>query len=181
MKANWRDQLRTQLASLSNQERDLKTEQLLEHLSEFLNLQKGTWGLYQALESEISLSELPARTTHLNWVYPKVINTQLQFLNPVKGFEKAYAGIQEPVLEGASLVDLKDISGFMIPGLGFDSNGGRIGRGKGFYDRALASYAGIKMGVVYSSLIVEELPKDPWDVGMDFLATEMGVFEVLNL
>jgi 5-formyltetrahydrofolate cyclo-ligase len=181
MKANWRKQLRTQFAALSSQERDLKTEQLLEHLTKFLNSQSHTWCLYQALESEISLSELPVRTTHLRWVYPKVINTQLQFLDPVKGFEKAYAGIQEPVLEGASSVDLKDISGFLIPGLGFDRKGIRIGKGKGFYDRALSSYAGIKIGVVFSSLIVDELPKDPWDVGMDFLATEKGVFEVQSL
>ncbi len=180
MKANWRKQLRAQFASLTSQERDTKTEQLIEHLTEFLHSQKGTWCLYQALDSEISLNELPNRATHLNWVFPRVINTQLKFLKPLHGFETAYAGILEPVLEveGASAVKLEDISGFIIPGLGFDSKGGRIGKGKGFYDRALADSAGIKMGAVFSSLIVEELPKDPWDVSMDFLATELGVFEV---
>jgi len=99
----------------------------------------------------------------------------LHFFEPRKGFEKAYAGILEPVLEDAREVSLSEISGFLVPGLGFDSKGVRLGKGKGHYDWALRNFSGELVGVSFSSLIVSELPEDPWDIRMQWLATEKGL------
>lgn len=100
---------------------------------------------------------------------------RLHFFEPRKGFEKAYAGILEPVLEDAREVSLDEISGFLVPGLGFDSKGVRMGKGKGHYDRALQNFSGELIGVSLSDLVVPELPEDPWDVRMHWVATEKGL------
>ncbi|MBR4881038.1 MAG: 5-formyltetrahydrofolate cyclo-ligase, partial [Clostridia bacterium] len=56
--------------------------------------------------------------------------------------------------------------------------GYRIGYGKGFYDRYLSSFNGAKMGVEYSSCVVDELPRGRFDTAVDFLVTEKGVITI---
>ncbi len=149
---------------------------------DFLKSRSGDWCIYQALESEISLDSILLRVPNITWVYPKVmkqdVGAHLHFFEPRKGFEKAYAGILEPVLEDAREVSLNEISGFLVPGLGFDSRGTRMGKGKGHYDRALQNFSGELVGVSFSSLVVPQLPNDPWDVRMHWLATETGLQKI---
>jgi 5-formyltetrahydrofolate cyclo-ligase len=66
----------------------------------------------------------------------------------------------------------------VVPGLAFDRAGHRLGYGKGFYDRFLAQLNPkvIKVGLVPSQLIFEQLPKDPWDQPVDYLVSELGVW-----
>ena len=115
---------------------------------------------------------------NVRWVFPKVIKAHLHFFEPRKGFEKAYAGILEPVLEDAREVTLKEISGFLVPGMGFDPKGVRLGKGKGYYDRALHNFQGELVGISFSDLIVPTLPESPWDIRMQWLATEKGLEKV---
>lgn len=171
-----RKELKAQFARIEDKEE--KTHQLIEHLADFLRFRSGEWCLYQALESEISLSSLLPKTPHILWVYPRVMDGKLRFFEPAKGFEKAYAGIMEPVLEGAREINVDQISGILVPGLGFDQTGGRIGKGKGYYDQALCDFQGETVGICFSSLVLNKLPSDPWDVKMNWLATEKGVKKV---
>ena len=177
MKAKWRKELRARFAQVVDKAE--RTEKLVDHLAAFLRNRSGDWCVYQALESEISLDSLLVKVPNVTWVFPKVMTkadgTHLRFFEPRKGFEKAYAGILEPVLEDAREVSLHEISGFLVPGLGFDAQGVRLGKGKGYYDRALHNFSGELVGVCFSNLIATELPQDPWDVRMHWLATENGL------
>ncbi len=65
-----------------------------------------------------------------------------------------------------------------VPALAFDLKGYRIGYGKGFYDRYLSSFAGAKMGVEYSTCVVDTLPRGRFDAAVDFLVTEKGVVTI---
>lgn len=61
----------------------------------------------------------------------------------------------------------------LTPLLGFDRAGGRIGQGKGFYDRAFASLPGARrIGYAWSVQQVAHVPIDPWDVPLHAIATE---------
>lgn len=182
MKAKWRKELRQRFAQLEDKKK--RTEMLVQHLGSFLQTRSGDWCIYQALESEISLDSLLGKLPNITWVYPKVMDAgdgqemHLHFFEPRKGFEKAYAGILEPVLEDAREVSISEIAGFLVPGLGFDPKGIRLGKGKGHYDRALKNFSGELVGISFSSLIVPGLPEDPWDVRMQWLATENGLTQV---
>lgn len=161
-------------------EKTKKTELLNEHLVSFINEQTGGkpsfWCGYQALNSEISLQEVARQCPYLHWVYPKVEGQNLRFFVPgPRGFSNGTFGIQEPVTDSAKEVMSKDIAGFLVPGLAFDQNGIRLGRGQGFYDRALDQTRAVKVGVSFLDHVVEELPSESWDIRMDYLATEKGV------
>jgi 5-formyltetrahydrofolate cyclo-ligase len=64
----------------------------------------------------------------------------------------------------------------VVPGVGFDRHGIRLGRGRGFYDRALAALREcgpvFAVGASFEVQIVAELPRDSWDQPVDLVATE---------
>jgi 5-formyltetrahydrofolate cyclo-ligase len=64
---------------------------------------------------------------------------------------------------------------FLVPGVAFDSRGGRLGRGRGWYDRLLPRYPeAARWGLAFALQVVPRLPVDAWDVPMDVVATERG-------
>jgi 5-formyltetrahydrofolate cyclo-ligase len=65
---------------------------------------------------------------------------------------------------------------FVVPGLGFDARGARLGRGDGWYDRALPRHPhGIRIGLAYEFQVVASLPEAAWDVRMHTVVTEARV------
>jgi len=84
-------------------------------------------------------------------------------------------GIPEP--DGSSvLTDDGDGAVILVPGVGFDPAGTRLGRGGGWYDRALAAHPrAVRVGLAWDVAIVPALPREPWDVSMHFIITESRV------
>lgn len=63
----------------------------------------------------------------------------------------------------------------IVPGLSYDSIGYRLGFGKGYYDRFLSDFEGIKIGICYECCLSENLPNDKYDIKVDMLVTEKRV------
>lgn len=59
----------------------------------------------------------------------------------------------------------------LVPGVAFDPSGNRLGRGRGFYDRLLKPFSGLKCGVCHDFQVVEKIPAEPRDVRMNFIVT----------
>jgi 5-formyltetrahydrofolate cyclo-ligase len=59
----------------------------------------------------------------------------------------------------------------LVPGVAFDLQGKRLGRGKGFYDRLLGKISGVKCGVGYDFQLLEKIPAEPHDAKVDFILT----------
>ena len=79
-------------------------------------------------------------------------------------------GIREP--EPACIeMPLADLDLVLVPGVAFDAQGRRLGRGKGFYDRWLSEFKGKKIGVAYDEQLIEAIPVEEQDVQMDFILT----------
>jgi len=74
-------------------------------------------------------------------------------------------------------IPLSDIDLVVVPGLGFDHLGNRIGRGGGFYDRFLShnGFRGTACGLAFEEQIVERVPVHDHDVPLDLLVTDTGV------
>jgi 5-formyltetrahydrofolate cyclo-ligase len=96
-------------------------------------------------------------------------------------------GIPEPpaTLEALSESDLGRASVFVVtPGLAFDRSGGRLGRGRGYYDRFLSSARAsaarrgasvFACGLCYAAQVLDELPRNEFDVPVDLIVTEEGL------
>ena len=93
--------------------------------------------------------------------------------------ERHRYGFEQPVA-GAPRVDPGKVRAALVPGLVFDRDGGRLGRGGGYYDRLLPGLpdGAPRVGVTLERLVVDKLPTDSHDVPMTHLATERGVREV---
>lgn len=78
-------------------------------------------------------------------------------------------GVLEPAMDNP--VPLNRLDLVVVPGVGFDARGRRLGRGKGFYDRMLSEATGLKCGVCFDEQLLEAIPVEPHDVGVHFLAT----------
>ncbi len=92
-------------------------------------------------------------------------------------------GIAEPVYEKGSLLRAQSLELVMVPLVAFDKAGNRLGMGGGFYDRSLAFllrrrcwYRPRLCGVAYDFQQVNFLPVQSWDVPLNAIATDSGIY-----
>ena len=79
-------------------------------------------------------------------------------------------GVREAAFSCAEIpLDKFDL--VLVPGMAFDLNGNRLGRGRGFYDRLLQTASGVKCGVCYDIQLLENVPTEPHDAKVDFVLT----------
>ena len=95
-------------------------------------------------------------------------------------------GVAEPSASAAE-ASLTEADLVFVPGLAFDRRGGRLGRGAGYYDRALAEALGgdtprwragetATIGLAFAMQIVDAVPMEPHDVPLDAVITESASF-----
>jgi 5-formyltetrahydrofolate cyclo-ligase len=93
-----------------------------------------------------------------------------EILNPETDLEVGHFGIREPSTLcrrlRSSRVDL-----ILVPGVAFDLQGRRLGRGRGYYDQLLRVLRGTTCGVALNQQIVGEVPTEPHDVLLDCILT----------
>lgn len=137
--------------------------------------------LYYPVKGEADLLSLlgdRART----FLFPRVNGNQLSF-HPAANlddFKAGSYGIPEPAAGKAFRV--QDIDLILVPALCFDERGHRLGYGKGYYDRLLKDSPGIfTVGVCFDECHVTGLPVEPWDVHVNCVVTQTGVFRSTTL
>ena len=120
---------------------------------------------------------------------PKVQGENIEFyqIENTEMLETGYKGILEPPdisIERSLPEILKQEGGghilLLLPGCAFDKNCGRLGYGKGFYDRYLIKNSDIEMckiALSYECQIWPEIPQDEQDVRPDMVITEEAAYQ----
>lgn len=93
-----------------------------------------------------------------------------QIVDPARDVVPGKFGVREPVGTCAE-VPLKQLDLVLVPGIAFDARGGRLGRGKGFYDRLLLGVRGTKCGVAFDEQLVDAVPVGPLDIRLNCILT----------
>lgn len=127
---------------------------------------------FWSLPDEVNTHDLILKWTSKKTILlPKVVGEKLELhmFTDMGCMKEGAFGIQEPTSE--IFTDYSQIDVCIIPGLAFDKNGGRMGRGKGFYDRFLPKTHGYKIGICFPWQIVDNLECAPWDIPMDEVIT----------
>ncbi len=132
--------------------------------------------LYYSLPDEVQTHEFIEKwKEEKDIILPVVVGDGLLELRRYKGKQDlavgAY-GILEPA--GEAFVNFDTIDLAIIPGMAFDAEGNRLGRGKGFYDRLLPKLKATKIGICFGFQVAAHLPIDPYDFPMDEVYTEEG-------
>jgi 5-formyltetrahydrofolate cyclo-ligase len=109
----------------------------------------------------------------VSWDQRRMLPIEIQSL--ASGVEEGHLGIREPV-EGMP-APVGDIDLVIVPGLGFDEHGNRLGRGRGFYDRflSLPAFRGVSCAQALEDQIVAAIPVGPQDIAIDMLVTDREV------
>lgn len=84
-------------------------------------------------------------------------------------------GVQVPDKRNPEIMPDPDLH-WLVPGLGFDVNGNRLGRGGGHYDRLLADYGGHWVGIACDWQIVAAIDTDVWDKPMACIVTPTATY-----
>ena len=84
-------------------------------------------------------------------------------------------GIWEPAFSPESISIEKEIDLIIVPGVAFDRQLNRLGRGKGYYDRLLTTLQVPKIGIAYSFQLRKQVPVEAFDRKMDLLITEKEI------
>ena len=146
-------------------------------------------GLYLAMPEEIDTAPLVARALarHCQVFVPRVTDYRrhrMHFLplgqKQDQKLHRGRYGILEP--DAGPAISARKLDVLLMPLVGFDARGNRIGMGKGYYDRALAfriqrrsSARPLLIGLAFECQRVDALPVRPHDVALDRLVTEARV------
>ena len=138
--------------------------------------------LYLSTTNEVETASLALRSWQAgkSVVVPKVSWDQRRML-PIEitslhgHVTTTGTGVREPASGKPVPVNFIDL--VIVPGLGFTSNGYRIGRGMGFYDRFLAQneFTGVSCGLAFEEQIVPSLPVLDHDMPLSMLCTDIGI------
>lgn len=175
-KAVLRDTLRRVRATLDSPYREQATARVNTHILNHPAVCTAQLiGAYAATTVELNIDPVIAHliATHGQVFLPRVVNDRIEFcaVTTLDDLKPGYAGIREPSGPVAP-VDAFDC--LLVPGVGFDHTGQRLGHGAGHYDRVLTELAAtcITMGVAFTRQIVREIPTEPHDRGVQFVVTE---------
>lgn len=170
-KAALRLQQKNLLKDISYEELVQAGEIIAEHVRKWLENNKqlikhGKAALFHNLNDEVSTQALDSYLKGQNFevCYPALSKQQsMHFFLP------------------STACCLSELDFIFVPGQAFDLDGWRLGRGQGFYDRALGaakneSPCPLFIGLALDNQIVDKVPREPHDIPMNFICTpNLGV------
>lgn len=109
---------------------------------------------------------------------PETMEMEFFEISSAADLERGCYGVLEPVAGKCPPVRACDGALCIVPGLSFDSQGYRLGYGKGYYDRFLANFRGVTVGICYSGCTRWNLPHGYYDRPVDILITEKYIRRV---
>jgi len=179
------DNIITILSSLSESELLKKTKRLEDRLFEFANfLESKIALLYMNRSNEVKTINIIKRC----YVYNKIVvlpafNSEtfeiklLKIDNVDTDLIPGQRGALEPDSSRCMIVPIKSIDIAIIPGIAFDEKGGRIGSGKGYYDKLIPNLpiTTRKVALSFESQIVPLVPMEPHNRHVDIIITEKRI------
>ncbi len=179
MKAVLREEFRER-AKLKTNDTQNFSDAVVKNLALLLARVKGPVAAYLPIAGEPDVRPL-FHQVNCDWVYPRIEGDRLSFYrSELTDLEIGPYGILQPKAIEAHRVSTDDLAWILVPGLAFDRRGVRLGRGKGFYDKALAGFAGITVGVCFSDCAATGyLPKEAHDLMVNWVVTEKFLLKLM--
>ena len=136
--------------------------------------------MYHSLPDEVdthsALDQLLAMGKKV--LLPKVVSETEMTIHEYTGRDSLQPsepyGILEPTTPELSIVNCQLSIVIVVPGMAFDRQGHRLGRGKGYYDRFLSRIPNIyKIGVCFPFQLIDNVPSEPTDILVDEVLSDI--------
>jgi 5-formyltetrahydrofolate cyclo-ligase len=172
-KKELRKAIKAKVAQLTNEEKNLEAISVFNHI-EKSNIFKKSKNimLFSSLPDEIPTQHTIDRWAEQKNIYlPRVNGDDLDIIKYQPGIlHKGSYDIMEP--EGNKTADPSVLDMIIVPGVAFDRNGNRLGRGKGFYDRFLSQTNATTIAVCFDCQLINDIPTESHDLPAQFVVTK---------
>lgn len=173
-KKDLRKAIKAKETQLSNEQRLRESKSVFRHIEKStLFKESSNILLFASLPDEIPTYHVIERWASMgkNIFLPRVNGDLLDIIRYKPGtLKQGSYNIMEP--QGDDIVDPAILNLIIVPGVAFDKNGNRLGRGKGFYDRLLSHATATTIAVCFNCQLVDNLPTEPHDVPVKYIVTQ---------
>ena len=179
MKDFIRNKLKNNRNNLSKKEVINKSKLIIDKLCGLDIFKKSTTVLfYISYDNEVFTHDLIKKYLGKKEVIVPISNTKEEtlILSKIENWDdlvKGSYGILEPKIIDDCNSEKLDL--IIVPGVGFDEKGNRIGHGKGYYDKLLQKTNATTIGLAFECQIVDKIPTDENDKPVDIIVTEKRV------
>ena len=180
LKNSIRQILRQRKEAMNPEDRLEKSKRVCHHVMTLIQDDE-TVMVYTSKEKEVNTT--PLITTLFERGNPVIvpiivkddISLRLSYLRDFSVLVPSTFGVPEPI-GNEILATGQNVDTIILPMLGFDRTGGRMGYGAGYYDRFLAKNQNVrKIGIAFACQEYDHLPADEYDIPMDAIITEEGI------
>ena len=175
-KAQVRQKILSKIKSNGSSWSSTQGERFSKNLLPILVSKSGVWGGYRPMKDEPQI-DLMSLLGLGGIAFPLTEGLNLEFRKFITQWKTSELGFEFP--RDGEAVPLDKLSGLIIPCVGLSPRGVRLGRGAGFYDRALAEKATsdkiLKIGLCYDFGFSKEVPEEVHDLIVDIAVTESKI------
>lgn len=182
-KKQLRKEVKERIALLTESDRALQSKQACKHLIETDEFRHASVVMvYLSMPYEVDTTSIILQgwqqekivaVPKVSWQQRHMIPVQINSLE--SGLSVAEYGLRNPTT--GLPVPIEEIDLVVTPGLAFDKNGRRLGRGGAYYDRFFSSegLTANKFGLLFGEQVVESVPMEEHDKQVDFIVTDQGI------
>jgi len=129
---------------------------------------------YWSMNDEVYTHDFVKKWAQDKTIVLPAVNKDVLELRIFEGMHSVEEGERYGILEpsGSSLAAPKLVDFIIVPGVAFDRQNNRLGRGKAYYDKLLRDIAAYRVGVCFDFQYVDSVPTDEHDVAVDHVVTD---------
>ncbi|MFA6889999.1 MAG: 5-formyltetrahydrofolate cyclo-ligase [Bacilli bacterium] len=134
--------------------------------------------LYISMKNEVNLESLINKLLSSKEIYLPAVQGELVFhrLHAWTDLKPDQAHILAPI--DTETIAIHELDCIIMPCIAANLQGYRLGYGGGYFDRALAHYKGIKIGVVIENCITTEQFQESYDIPLDYVVTDQRIITI---
>ena len=173
-----RERIKKKKQQLTDNEKEIEAANVfekIEALPEFINAHNIM--IYWSMPDELPTHDFIIRWSKKKTMLLPVVKGEDMLIKPFSTKEElkqGSLGIWEPDVQKEYL---NSIDLVIVPGVAFDRDKSRLGRGKGYYDRYFINKRIVKIGVCFDFQLLESIPIDSFDIKMDKVVTNSFLIE----
>lgn len=182
LKSELRNHYRAKRAAISTRDRAVADAAIARRLCATSEYQHyDTLLVYVSTENEVDTHQIinAALNDGKRVAVPRCIDgtrdMEFYYISSLDELVRGSYGILEPMADSAHRFVDTASSVCVVPALSYDKDGYRLGYGGGYYDRFLAKYDGVTVGICYCDHVETTLPRDEYDRHVSILVTEQYV------
>ena len=173
-----RERIKKKKQQLTDKEKEIEAANVfekIEALPEFINAHNIM--IYWSMPDELPTHNFIIRWSKKKTMLLPVVKGEDMLIKPFSTKEElkqGSLGIWEPDTQKEYL---NSIDLVIVPGVAFDRDKSRLGRGKGYYDRYFINKRIVKIGVCFDFQLLKSIPIDSFDIKMDKVVTNSFLIE----